>query len=153
MYKGDMFKSFCLCVRVWVCVLCVCQVPKEARKRHHIPRNWSYRPLGATIWVLRTEPWFSTNAVTALNPWGMSQNWGGGDTQKGSDLGDGNSVPWTLKPRTQQLLNKLFACIYMSTMHTWYYSPIHFPPLTYLQHLHSAHFFPCSIFTVIIYIS
>jgi hypothetical protein len=44
------------------CYMCTCMSPicvqedEKVRIRCQIPWNWSYRWLGATMWVLRTEP-------------------------------------------------------------------------------------------------
>jgi hypothetical protein len=42
--------------RKYVCAPCVSLVPREARREHWIPWNWSYRQLWATMWVLGVEP-------------------------------------------------------------------------------------------------
>lgn len=42
-------------------------VSTEAGRGNQIPLNWSYRELGAIIWVLGTEARFSTRAASVLN--------------------------------------------------------------------------------------
>jgi hypothetical protein len=45
----------------------VCAVPAEARGRHQISWNWSYRWLQATTWMLGFELRFSRRIARALN--------------------------------------------------------------------------------------
>lgn len=47
--------------------MCVYLVPVEARRGPQIPWNWSYSQLGATMWVLGTQPWSNARAVRALD--------------------------------------------------------------------------------------
>lgn len=48
------------------------QWPTEVRRDHNSLRNWSYKCLQATMWVLRTEFRPSTRVVGVLNPLGIS---------------------------------------------------------------------------------
>lgn len=38
-------------------------VPKEARRRYWIPRNWIYNKVLTAMWVLESKPRFSTRAA------------------------------------------------------------------------------------------
>lgn len=41
---------------MYVYAKCVCLIPLKARLRRHILRNWSFKWLWASMWVLETEP-------------------------------------------------------------------------------------------------
>lgn len=44
-----------------------CLMSMEVRIGHWIPRDWSYRWLPTTLWVLGTELGFSPGTTSALN--------------------------------------------------------------------------------------
>lgn len=44
----------------------MCAVPLEARRGHHIHRNWCHRQLWAAVWMLGLYPWSSAGAAAAL---------------------------------------------------------------------------------------
>lgn len=50
----------------YVYVLHICLVSRDIRKEHWIPCNWSYRPLGVTVWELGAVPG-STARTSALH--------------------------------------------------------------------------------------
>lgn len=58
----------CICVPVFMCVICVVAVPAKVRRRHHIHGNWSYRWVRHTLWVLGTEPSSSQQVVLIIEP-------------------------------------------------------------------------------------
>lgn len=58
------------------CFMCVLvhhefSVLVQARREHQFVCNWSYRGLGAGVWVLGTEGGFCTKAVSTLNIWSI----------------------------------------------------------------------------------
>lgn len=55
-----------------VCILPVCFLSMEARRRLWVPWDWSYRWLQAILWVLKTEPSSSAKATKTLNLWAKS---------------------------------------------------------------------------------
>lgn len=57
---------------MYVCKPHVCLVTPEARGRHRILWNLSYRSLWATTLVLRIESWSSRRTASVLSLWGFS---------------------------------------------------------------------------------
>lgn len=43
-------------VCMYVCVLCACLVPKEGRRGHGIPWNWTFMQLWGTTWFWESNP-------------------------------------------------------------------------------------------------
>jgi hypothetical protein len=54
---------------MYICASCVCLVPRKIRRGCWIHWEWSYRCLGAAMWVLGTEPRSSEAAASAFNHW------------------------------------------------------------------------------------
>lgn len=55
-----------------VCILCVCLVPAEVRRRYQIPWNWSHGQLGGATWVLGTKPEAFVRAASPSQHWSIS---------------------------------------------------------------------------------
>lgn len=61
-------RVFCLHIGLGTTLLfSFCLVTKEVRRGRQTPQNWSCRHLGATMTVLRIEPWSSTRTASELN--------------------------------------------------------------------------------------
>lgn len=57
---------------MFVCLLLVCLVPTDTRRRHQIPWDMSYRQQWDTMWDLRTEFRSSRWSASAHNQWAIS---------------------------------------------------------------------------------
>lgn len=53
----SLFYYFCVWVVLlaYVCVLCSCLIPMEARRKHQMLCDWSHKWLWAIMWALRTK--------------------------------------------------------------------------------------------------
>jgi hypothetical protein len=74
----DFFLILCVCFAcihacVYVCALCVCLLPSEARRGHQMSCNWSYGWSWAAREVLRTKLESSGRATSVLGHLAISQ--------------------------------------------------------------------------------
>lgn len=68
---------------------CACPMPVETRRGHRIIRNWSFRWLWATSWVLGPEPASSGRAANALTTELSLQPWVRRETTSQASLSQG----------------------------------------------------------------
>lgn len=70
------FVLLILCVWVFGLHVCLCTMCMTGtcggQRGQQIPWSWSYRCLGAAMWMLGTKAWSSARAPTALESWNIS---------------------------------------------------------------------------------